>query len=68
MDKCVYFLIFNNCTMNSVTCSDLCVVNLGINADNEMRGIKINTLFSSIKYYQNNLPEYFVFNNRVTRL
>jgi hypothetical protein len=54
--------------MNSVTCSDLCVVNLGINADNEMRGIKINTLFSSIKYYQNNLPEYFVFNNRVTRL
>ena len=41
--------------MHSVTCSDVCVVNLGINADNEMRGIKINMPFSSIKYYQNNL-------------
>jgi len=44
MEQCAGLLIVN-CTLISLSCSDVCVIHLRINTDNEMRGIKINMLF-----------------------
>jgi len=38
-------LLFNNCTVNFRSCSNVCATNLGIYTDNEMREINSNMLF-----------------------